>query len=212
MEKAITYRGAREHWVNAYHFDQVPASAAQWEALANAVWALEQPCFGLDVTWEHAYGHEPGTPPLWVWATDPLPSGEGGPAGTYTVQGADNPCPGDAAGTMRYGTTQRSIKGKPIYLRNYYHGVYWNGTPDTWSPSQIGRFNVLASAMVNGIAASGTTFHRAGPRGAVAQNHQAGTFITTRTLKHRGKRHSYTKVPAELFPWKSPGTPPIIID
>jgi hypothetical protein len=155
------------------------------------VWNLEKACFHSDTMLETSYGHIPGTPPVLVYERDETPPGEGGPVGSYIPTSADQPCPGDSAIWIRYLTTQKTILGKPIYLRNYYHGVYWQINVDSLATSQKTAFDALGTAWVAGITADGVTFRRAGPRGAVAQNHTTGQFITTRTLKHRGKRHRF---------------------
>jgi hypothetical protein len=196
IEKSFTYKGAREHWSNAYHLDQVPSSQSQWQALATEVVNFEQAFMPADVQFEHYYGHEPGTPPILVWEFDEAPAGEGGAAGSWVPGPSYPPCPGDAAGWVRYGTTQKNTLGKPIYLRNYYHAIHHDATPDKVSVQQATLMGQLATAWVNGIAAGGTTFRRAGPRGAVAQNHVVGEFITTRTLKHRGRRHRWSPTAA----------------
>lgn len=193
LEKSFTYRGQREHWSNAYHVDQVPASTAQWDALASKIQSLEAMCFPADVQFERSYGHTPGTPPVLVYEGEWPPAGEGGAPGTFVPGATAHPAPGDAAIFVRYGTTQKNSRGKPIYLWNYYHGVYFDAAAaDFQDAAQKGFFNTLGQVMVSGLdtGVSGTPiFHRAGPRGAIAQNHKVGDFITTRTLKHRGKHH-----------------------
>jgi len=193
MEKSFTYRGQREHWSNAYHLDLVPANSAQWDALRATVWNLESPAFPANVQIEKTYGHNPGTPPTLVYEYDWPPAGEGGNAGTFAPTATMNQAPGDAAIFVRYGTTQKNSRGKPIYLWNYYHAVFFDDTaPDVQDAVQKGKFTTLANLMVAGIntGVSGVPiFHRAGPRGAVAQNYKVSDFITTRTLKHRGKHH-----------------------
>jgi hypothetical protein len=57
----------------------------------------------------------------------------------------------------------------------------------------------MGNALQQGLVVNGLTFRRAGPRGAVAQNHAAGTWITTRTLKHRGKRHRISNAQAKSW-------------
>lgn len=188
IEKSTLYRATREHWNNAYHLSLVPTDGAAWNALATAVVALEQPMLSASTQFEKIYGHTPGTPPVLVYEYDYPPTGEGGVAGTFVPSNLEYPCPGDVAFWVRYGTTQKTSLGKPIYLRNYYHDAHTGLTPDTLAVNQASRLTTLATAWVNGISAAGVTYVRAGPRGAIAQNHQNGQFLTTRTLKRRGKR------------------------
>lgn len=207
VEKSFTYRGAREHWQNAYHFDQVPADSTAWQALANMVVGLEIPMFPANVQFEKTYGHNPGTPPILVYENDIAPPGEGGAAGTFTPIATEHQVPGDDAVFIRYGTTQKSTRGKPIYLWNYYHAVFYDATVDTFSARQKTAFDALGTAMVNGINVNGVTFRRAGPRGAVAQNHTTSPYITTRTLRARGRRQKPALLlgPANDVPVTVPG-------
>lgn len=180
-----------------YHLDQVPASTAIWESLATAVVTQEIAGLTTDTQIERTTGHIPGTPPVLVWEFDWVPPGEGGLAGQWVPSAGDVQTPGDTAGWVRYGTTQKNKLGKPIYLRNYYHGVYWGLNRDEWSPSQKGHFDTLGQMFVTGFNVQGTIFRRAGPRGAVAQNHASSTWLTTRTLKRRGKRKKVAVNPAD---------------
>jgi hypothetical protein len=209
IEKSFTYRGAREHWDNVYHLDQIPTSSAQWQALGDLVAGKEQACLPSNVQIERYFGHTPGTPPVLVFELDQPPVGEGGPAGAYTPIATEHQVPGDGAIWVRYGTTQKTSLGKPIYLRNYYHCVFYDGAADTFSPRQATNFNAMAADWVAGINASGTTFRRAGPRGAVAQNHAVSTFITTRTLKRRGRRHRITQ--QQVVDWAKAHDVPFIL-
>jgi len=211
LEKSFGYRGEREHWVNTYHMDQVPPQAGDWSNLADAVWALESKFLDSGTQLEWAYGHTAGTPPVLVWEKDYPPLGEGGLAGTYVPAANEHPGAGDTAVWIRYGTTQKSVLGKPIYLRNYYHRPYSVGVDDV-ATAQKDFMLALGAQWVAGFTVGQVTYRRAGPRGAVAQNYAVSVFVTTRTLKHRGKRHHYQEVPAGFFPWKSPGTPPILIN
>lgn len=188
FEQSFTYRGAREHWQNAYHLDQVPADTTAWDGLASQVAAFVQAMLPSNAQLEHYYGHNPGTPPVLVWEKDIPPTGEGGVAGTFTPIATEHQAPGDDAVFIRYGTTQKSTRGKPIYLWNYYHAVFYDATPDTFSARQKTAFDALGAKWISGFNQGGTTFRRAGPRGAVAQNFVTSPWITTRTLKARGKR------------------------
>jgi hypothetical protein len=211
LEKSFTYRAQREHWSNAYHVTPTPSSDAQWNGLYGIAWYLESTFLPADVKIEHAYGHAPGEPPTLVWELDVPPAGEGGLAGVFVPGATAHPTPGDAAVFIRYGTTQKSTRGKPIYLWNYYHGIYYDAAaPDIQDSLQKGAMDGCAGSWVAGLninVAGAPLFHRAGPRGAVAQNKKVGDFITTRTLKHRGKHHQRLPAGTQILvpPWVVPG-------
>lgn len=208
LEKSFSYRGAREHFQNVYHLDIQPPSTADWSALADAVWNIEKGFQTSDVQLEWAYGHNPGTPPTLVWERDYAPVGEGGLPGSLVPAAGDVSCPGDVAAWIRYGTTQKSKLGKPIYLRNYYHSIYHSsGAPDTIAANQKAGLESFGTAFVNGFSVNGLTYRRAGPRGAVAQNHVVSQWATTRTLKKRGKRKKTVVTEIRYMPI---GSTPII--
>jgi hypothetical protein len=140
------------------------------------------------VQWEGASGHAPGTPPVLVFELDVPPAGEGGIAGTYIPAANFFRAPGDAAMWVRYTTTQKTSRGKPIYLRNYYHDVHVDGGGDLIDVGQRNALDALGAALVTGLSYGGVTYRRAGPRGAVAQGHSVAQYVTTRTLKRRGAR------------------------
>jgi len=211
LTKSFNYRGARELFANIYHFDTTPPSSAAWSALVNAVWALEANLFPTTVQLESATGHTPGTPPVLAYEADPAPAGPGGPAAFYTPAVTEHPVPGDCAAWIRYSTTQKTSRGKPIYLRNYYHAIFYDTSSDLLSALQKPTFDALGTAMVNGILADGITYHRAGPRGAVAQGHMVGPNITTRTLKARGKRHRIDLNSPAARKFLEPYLPPIAV-
>jgi hypothetical protein len=111
--------------------------------------------------------------------------------GTYVPIAQELHAPGDVAAWVRWSTTQKTSRGKPIYLRNYFHDVYANSTSthDALSLAQKAALAQHGSNWFNGFNASGLVYHRAGPKGAVAQAPVVeSTYLTTRTLHRRGKR------------------------
>jgi hypothetical protein len=189
--KRFTYRGdSTEEFLNTYHFDAgSPANTTRWKALADAAILLEKAMYGSDVSIVRAFGHDAGSV-VAAWSYDYLGAGAA-VAGTFTPPSFGE-MPGDIAAWIRYGTTQFTSRGKPIYLRNYYHGVYQAGLTganhDKLSAGQVTAFQAYGNAWVAGFSDGTATHRRAGPRGAIAQNALAATYLTTRTLKKRGRR------------------------
>jgi hypothetical protein len=190
---SFTYRGQREIWSTTYHLSSQPPLTADWITLSTAVWNMEKLFLASDVQVEGARGYNAGEPPILVWEDDVSPPGQGGIPGTFVPPGGSNHTPGDAAGWIRYTTTQKTSRGKPIYLRNYYHGMYTDANGDTIVAAQLTAMSNLATQWVTGFSVSGVLYRRAGPRGAIAQGHAQSAYVTTRTLKRRGKRHRITQ-------------------
>lgn len=188
INKSMTWRGSREVWSNGYHLDSTPPSSQDWTDLLTAVWQLESAFLAPDVQLEGGTGHEPGTPPVLVWETDAAPVGEGGPPGTFVAGAAYHLTPGDVAGWVRWGTDLKNSRGKPVYLRNYYHGMYVASDGNTIDPIQHSGMLALGQAWQNGVSVGGRTYRRTGPNHGTPQSHAVATYATTRTLERRGKR------------------------
>jgi hypothetical protein len=93
---------------------------------------------------------------------------------------------------LRWSTDLLTTKGKPIYLRNYFHGCFRTQTGtdfDLASADQKAALEEYGADWVTGfIDGDGVTHHRAGPHGVIGLVPLASTYITTRTLERRGKR------------------------
>lgn len=187
--KRFTYRNAPEEFSNSYHFSgTVPSDAAGWKTLADAIITAERPTVIADIKFVRAYGYVAGTIASvaqidYTQAPNTLLSG----TKTITAQIA----PGDAAATVRWLTPDTNSRGKKIYLRKYFHGVEVQaGTSDAAcdmvNPAQKALWLTFANKMIDGTLPGGFTY--CGPQGAVASAPAVAQFVTTRTLKRRGKR------------------------
>jgi putative intracellular protease/amidase len=190
--KKFTYRGdTHEEWSSTYHFDNdAPLTQVKWKALADAVILAEKPCYPSTTGIIRATGHKAG-----VNARDFIydyEAGSGVVAGTLATPGVI-PQAGDAAAWLRWATSQVTSKGKPIYLRSYFHDVYANGNTranvDTLLALQKTNLETYGAAWITGFSDGVVTHHRAGPNGAIALAPSvASTYVTTRTLERRGRR------------------------
>lgn len=186
ITKTFTYRDNDEEWSNTYHFNGgTPASDAEWKAFADAVIADETDCYSVNTAVTSAAGHAAGTP-VAVWTYDYLAHAETTP-GTLSLTGAVRQA-GDAAVWLRWLTANLTSRGKPIFLRSYYHDVYGqsSGAPDK---ILAGQKSMLETFGANWVTGYGTVpYVRAGPMGAAGSSPLASEYLTTRTLERRGKR------------------------
>jgi hypothetical protein len=135
-----------------------------------------------------AIGHQAGDS-VAVWSYDYLGAGAAVPGtlptGTTVAQS------GDTAAWIRWSTDQLTSKGKPIFLRNYYHPAYSSAgaAPDTIDTGWITAAQEFGDDWIAGFTDGDGVLHvRCGPKGAVGLVALPSSFATTRTLERRGKR------------------------
>lgn len=189
LVKSFFYRGAPEEWSNTYFMTgDLPSSPASWKTLADAVIADEVPLYDVNTTVVRAIGHKAGES-VAVWSFDYEGAGAAVP-GTYTETGAFRG-PGDTAAWIRWSTDQLTSRGKPIFLRSYFHPAYIESTgpSDPIAASWVTAAQEYGDDWVAGFAdGDGVVHHRAGPHGVVGITALPSTYATTRTLERRGKR------------------------
>ena len=190
--KRFTYRGADEDWSNSYHFDSdVPENASDWKDLCRAVAIQEQNVVPASCTFVKYLGYDDldghhGS----VFTYDLIAHGDFY-VGVYTPAGVQGP--GDAAAWARWTTNETSSTGKPIYLRKYFHAVDLvdDGPEDALTEDYKSALLDYADAVRN-TTNEGMTFNLAGPTYSLGETVPVGrsTWVTTRTLKRRGRRPS----------------------
>jgi hypothetical protein len=186
LVQEFTYRGAREQYSNKYHFaGPAPGDAASWLTLSNSIWNVLKSCFPANTTHVASYGYTDGDNPS-VWSHDYTVPGPP-PTGTLPAPTGWFP-PGDTAAWVRWTTDKRNSKGKIVYCRKYFHQVAAKSANenDEVAADQHAQLQAFAQTCVDGTISS--VFHVCTPDGHLGSAPAVGTYLTTRTLKRRGKR------------------------
>jgi hypothetical protein len=189
--KSFEYRGSPEEWSNTYFFvGDLPASPSSWKTLADNVIADEVTLYDSGTEVVRAIGHQAGQS-VAVWSYDYLAESEEVP-GTFDT-GDGTPQAGDSAAWLRWSTDQKTGKGKPIYLRSYFHPAYVAGLTAAARDEIASAWQTAAQAFgdawIAGYADGDAETHvRCGPKGAVGLVALPSTYATTRTLERRGRR------------------------
>ena len=188
--KQFPYRGNdKEEFSNTYHFTgTTPANDAAWKTLADAIIAEERKLFAPFVKIVRVYGYVAGVEHAEAvidYAAAPLTP----VAGSYVEPSGARLAPGDAAYWVRWRTNERGSNGKWKYCRKYFHNVYQESAfPDKVQATQRTAALAYAAKMSDGSLPGG--FKICTPQGAIGGPVAVSEFVTTRTLKRRGKRPS----------------------
>lgn len=192
--KSFEYRGHAEEFSNEYTFTgATPADAAAWRTLFDALVLQEKTCYPSLVTVVAGYGYDSEAANAHaVWSVDMTVSPNAPVAGTCALNTTDRMSPGDCAVWVRWKTDRLNSRGKPVYLRKYFHGAINQGggtidTPDLVSVPQHTALLALGAKLHDGSFIDARVVKAAGHTDAIV-NHGVSTYITTRTLKRRGKR------------------------
>lgn len=185
----FTYRGADELFSNTYFMNgTTPASDSSWKTLADNVIAEYKVILPTDQHIVRAIGHVAGSS-VAVWEYD-YEAHSAAVAGTDG--GASFEQGGDTAVWVRWPTAARTSKGKPIFLRSYFHPgqSVSNADPDTTRAALVTALVEYGEDWVAGFLDGDSVNHtRAGPHGVTGLTGcVASPFVTTRTLERRGRR------------------------
>lgn len=192
---SFSYRGAPEEYSIKFHFNGAqPASEAGWKTLTDEVWTALKPGFTPSTTLVRAYGYEDhagwnvGDPLLSVSTVDYVNEYGGAVPGTKATEASTPKSAGDQAIFARFPTPKRSTKGKPVYLYTYLHDIYVS--PTTAENITAAHRTALLAAFAKLSDGTLTNFgKRTTPDGiAVSGSPMMPGYMTTRTLRRRGKR------------------------
>jgi hypothetical protein len=186
IKKSGTYRGITKIWANRYHFEgDLPPDNAHWATFADAIVTAEKAGTSPDAMIIEAVGYDSSS------ATSTNPHGIAVFTKTYTTAGTLVPgtgvseTPGDCAVMVRYATPARSSKNHPVYLFNYYHGVFnQNSSADLLAASQKTAYQTYADHWVSGFSDGAENHERCGPHGAVALSAVVDQYVRHRDFKN----------------------------
>lgn len=192
LVQSSEYRGVPEQWSNTYSFKgPAPSDPTTWKALADAFIAALRPCFSSKTTFVTAYGYSPnaiGANFVHDYATP------GPPLAGTGVFSAGREAPGDAAITGRLSSEKFNPSGKRVYGRNYWHDAYTDlADADRVLPDQQNALTQFLTTYTQGTIYTGT--ESCLPDLTDTHSPHVDQWITTRTLKRRGKRKQTTTPP-----------------
>lgn len=187
MVKRFTYRTQNEEWSNTYHFSgTTPADAAAWKTLADAIAAQEKTILHVNTSVVKAYGYEAGNDHS-VAQIDYTVAPNTPVAGLFnTPPSAQLQC-GDVAACVRWYTGRTNTRGRKVYVWKYFHGAWRASTDvDTLDSGYRTLLGTFAAKMIDGTLPG--SFKYCAPQGQALSAPYVLPYLTTRTLKRRGKR------------------------
>lgn len=175
VTKSFSYKGVTKLWSNRYHFNGgTPADSAHWSTLSDAIVTAEKAIYPNSVTIVETTGYNAGSEVPVFTKTYSTPG-----TGTW---GSQPQATGDSVLLVRYATTARTPKNHPVYLFNYYHGVYTNGAAQGDVPYALMKtaFQTYAGQWLSGFSDGTTAYVRAGPNGATAVGSTVASYLSHR--------------------------------
>jgi hypothetical protein len=185
--KRFTYRtDPTEEFSNTYHFkNPPPGDDASWQVLLDDVVNHEKAVFPPDVFYARAYGYDSDDPNAHNVFVHEYPD-TGGPAGTFPITGSFARFAGDQASLCLWTTSRLNTRGKKIYLRKYFHAGF------TESAGGDALETTYLVALQNFVGLTGIQAVHGGLRSLghdeTIVGYGVSPYVTTRTLKRRGKR------------------------
>lgn len=186
LVKEFTYRDEPEEWSNTYGLTG-PAftDAANMLAAAGNLATLEKACYASTSKIVRAIIYQPGSI-ISARTVDFLAETGAEPQGTLAPTGSFQKWAGDQAGWIR-GKIGVSTKGKPVYVRKYFHdGFSLAGDTDETMADWRTAVMQFANFLTSGVLLDSREW--CGPDGESVTLLHRSSYVTTRTLKRRGRR------------------------
>lgn len=186
--KRMTYRGnANEEWSNTYALSgTTPVDSGAWRTLFDAVVLVEKTLYQSTTQVIKGYGYDkiPVKGDHTIWTVDLRISPNTVVPGTLA---SGSRFSGDQASWVRWGLDRFNTHGKRVYLRKYFHdGGQDSTTADDLILAYRTALTAFGQKMWDGTLAGGRTI--VSKNGEVPIGAGISPYITTRTLKRRGKR------------------------
>jgi hypothetical protein len=187
LVKRFTYRDATEEFSNKYYLTgDPPADDAHWKTLFETLATEEATVLHESVHYVRAYGYDDDALNAHAVVTHffdgtDMPAQAGAGAWALVV-------PGDVAAFAEWKTDRVNTRGKPVYLRKYFHTPAQSETDnDKIGPSYKTALLGFASVMRGGSFDTSRAI-RSRTHNDTIVAHKVGDYLTTRTLKRRGRR------------------------
>jgi hypothetical protein len=174
--KQTPYKGGTKQWSNRYHFSGgTPADLSHWTTFVNAVWTAEKAALSDDTSGVEAICYAAGS-------DLPLHTITISGSGSIAAGGSVASSPLEVSALLRWSTDQRTSKNHPIYLFSYIRAAYRQVDlgREHLATSQRTALGTYGSAWVTGFSDGTTTYHRAGPNGAVGLGQLVNLYVTHR--------------------------------
>jgi len=184
----MSYRDDAEEWSNKYWLTGTPpVDTPGWQALFDQLVNAERRVIPTGLKYVGGIGYDDNAQGAHaVWTFQYAPGSE--PAGLYTAGATEHYGAGDQAAMVEWRTNRKNARGKWVYLRKYFHGVMVENTdPDKVGAGQLTQFDTFALELLDGSWAGGRKI-RSQRQDEDLFSHTASPWVTTRTLKRRGKR------------------------
>lgn len=187
LTKTMNYRGdATETFSNTYWFKgPPPGNDASWEVLVNDVLTAEQKIFPASVSFYRALGYDSNDEHAQHVFSKFFASPGPAPSGIYVPNAATEiNIAGDQAVMIEWATDRIGGRGKRTYLRKFFHeGFASLANTDNIGPDYVDYLIAVCDQLAE--------IHG----GLRSQAHDLNTianivspYVTTRTLKRRGKK------------------------